>query len=108
MGGARSVHISTALRKCAAMKKKLLTILKEWILFTLYGVLIMTVIFPLFSLFLGLLYQLFPDYANAGKVFFTMKSILDFLGKGALMGFLLGSMVYMFTRIFSSQSMYKS
>lgn len=81
------------------MKKRVFEILYEWLKFTLYWVLIMAVLFPLAYLFVGLWSQLFPGYVSAGKAFFTIESIFDYSGKGALVGFLWGSMIYVFTRV---------
>jgi hypothetical protein len=89
------------------MKKRFLIYFKECALFVLYGMLIMGVIFPLANLFEGLLFQLFPGHANAGKALLTAKSILDSIEKGVLMGFLGGVTVYTFERLLSHQSMNK-
>jgi len=72
------------------MRKKITVFLKEWLIYTLKWVVILAIAFPAMSIFIGLLSQIFPTYVNFGKQLLSSNSVINYLIKGAEMGFLAG------------------
>lgn len=72
------------------VRKKIAIILKEWLIYSLKWVAILAISLPMMTLIIGLLSQILPNYANAGKHFLSLNSVFTFMVRGAEMGFFAG------------------
>ncbi len=81
------------------MNKKIPTPLKNWLLYTLMWTVIFTILWPLVMLLFGFALQLFPSYASVGKSMLSLKTMVDALEQGALMGFFWGLFMFGFSLI---------
>jgi hypothetical protein len=71
------------------MKMNYMEYFKKWIFVALKMAVVVGILWPLMYLFIGLI-QLNSIYAENVKGIFTIKFIIISIGKGTLIGFLLG------------------